>query len=150
MAQENFFLDNKDLKFLVEQIIDWKGIVDLKENIGSADCPYGSAEEAIAAYRDMLQDPVGELAAKRIAPRAEEVDSEGCTLENGKVLYPVKGATIVGNGPDALTRVGMIGNDMALDTGVGTCGKEGQSVPVSQGLPTIRVSSITVGGRGKA
>ena len=63
--------------------------------------------------------------------------SEAFWVENGKILYPVKGATIVGNGPDALTRVTMIGNDMKLDSGVGTCGKEGQSVPVGVGQPTL-------------
>jgi TldD protein len=72
--------------------------------------------------------------------------SEAYWVENGKVLYPVKGATIVGNGPDALTRVMMIGNDMALDSGVGTCGKEGQSVPVGVGQPTLRIDGLTVGG----
>jgi TldD protein len=72
--------------------------------------------------------------------------SEAYWVENGKIQYPVKGATIVGNGPDALTRVTMIGNDMALDTGVGTCGKEGQSVPVGVGQPTLRIDGLTVGG----
>ncbi|MBI5279480.1 MAG: metalloprotease TldD [Burkholderiales bacterium] len=72
--------------------------------------------------------------------------SEAFWVENGKILYPVKGATIVGNGPDALTRVSMIGNDMKLDTGVGTCGKEGQSVPVGVGQPTLRIDGLTVGG----
>ncbi|SFM15544.1 microcin-processing peptidase 2. Unknown type peptidase. MEROPS family U62 [Variovorax sp. OV329] len=72
--------------------------------------------------------------------------SEAYWVENGKVLYPVKGATIVGNGPDALKRVGLIGNDMALDSGVGTCGKEGQSVPVGVGQPTLRIDGLTVGG----
>jgi TldD protein len=72
--------------------------------------------------------------------------SEAFWVENGKILYPVKGATIVGNGPDALTRVTMIGNDMALDGGVGTCGKEGQSVPVGVGQPTLRIDGLTVGG----
>ena len=66
--------------------------------------------------------------------------------EDGKIQYPVKGATIIGNGPDALTRVSMIGNDMKLDTGVGTCGKEGQSVPVGVGQPTLRIDGLTVGG----
>lgn len=72
--------------------------------------------------------------------------SEAYWVEKGKILYPVKGATIVGNGPDALTRVSMIGNDMKLDTGVGTCGKEGQSVPVGVGQPTLRIDGLTVGG----
>ncbi len=72
--------------------------------------------------------------------------SEAFWVENGKILYPVKGATIVGNGPDALTRVSMIGNDMKLDSGVGTCGKEGQSVPVGVGQPSLRIDGLTVGG----
>jgi TldD protein len=72
--------------------------------------------------------------------------SEAYMIEDGKVTYPVKGATLIGNGPDALTRVSMIGNDLALDTGVGTCGKEGQSVPVGVGQPTLRIDGLTVGG----
>jgi len=72
--------------------------------------------------------------------------SEAYLIEDGKVSAPVKGATLIGNGPDALTRVSMIGNDMALDSGVGTCGKEGQSVPVGVGQPTLRIDGLTVGG----
>ncbi len=72
--------------------------------------------------------------------------SEAYMIENGKVTYPVKGATLVGNGPDVLNRVSMIGNDMRLDSGVGVCGKEGQSVPVGVGQPTLRLDGITVGG----
>ena len=72
--------------------------------------------------------------------------SEAYMIENGKLSYPVKGATIIGNGPDALTRVSMIGNDAALDPGVGTCGKDGQSVPVGVGQPTLRIDGLTVGG----
>jgi TldD protein len=72
--------------------------------------------------------------------------SEAYWVENGKVQYPVKGATLIGNGPDALTRVALIGNDMALDPGIGTCGKEGQSVPVGVGQPTLRIEGLTVGG----
>ena len=72
--------------------------------------------------------------------------SEAYWVENGKILYPVKGATIVGAGPEALKKVRMIGNDMALDPGVGTCGKEGQSVPVGVGQPTLRIDGLTVGG----
>jgi TldD protein len=72
--------------------------------------------------------------------------SEAYWVENGKVQYPVKGATLIGNGPDALTRVTMIGNDMRLDTGVGVCGKDGQSVPVGVGQPTLRIEGLTVGG----
>jgi TldD protein len=72
--------------------------------------------------------------------------SEAYWIENGKIQYPVKGATLIGNGPDALTRVSMIGNDMCLDPGIGMCGKEGQSVPVGVGQPTIRIEGLTVGG----
>lgn len=72
--------------------------------------------------------------------------SEAYLIENGRITQPVKGATIIGNGPDALTRVSMIGHDMKLDSGVGTCGKEGQSVPVGVGMPTIRIDGLTVGG----
>ncbi|MDZ4200910.1 MAG: metalloprotease TldD [Gallionella sp.] len=72
--------------------------------------------------------------------------TEAYMIENGKISHPVKGATLIGNGPDALTRIGMIGNDMALDSGVGTCGKEGQSVPVGVGQPTVRIDGLTVGG----
>jgi TldD protein len=74
--------------------------------------------------------------------------SEAYVIENGKLGHPVKGATLIGNGPDALTRVALIGNDMALDPGVGTCGKEGQSVPVGVGQPTLRIDGLTVGGTG--
>jgi TldD protein len=72
--------------------------------------------------------------------------SQAYKIENGKVTTPVKGATIIGNGPDVLTRVSMVGNDMALDSGIGTCGKDGQSVPVGVGQPTIKIDEITVGG----
>ncbi len=72
--------------------------------------------------------------------------SEAYLIENGKVTQPVKGATLIGNGPDALTRVSMIGNDMRMDGGQGTCGKEGQSVPVGVGQPTLKIEGLTVGG----
>ncbi len=72
--------------------------------------------------------------------------NEAYRIENGRVGAPLKGATLIGNGPDVLTRVSRIGSDLALDTGVGTCGKDGQSVPVGVGLPTIRVDQLTVGG----
>ncbi len=72
--------------------------------------------------------------------------SEAYLIEKGKVTRPVKGATLIGNGPDVLTRVSMVGDDLALDDGVGTCGKEGQSVPVGVGQPTLRVDALTVGG----
>lgn len=74
--------------------------------------------------------------------------AEAYRIENGKITYPVKGATLIGNGPDVLTRVSMVGNDMALDPGVGICGKDGQSVPVGVGQPTLRVEELTVGGTG--
>ncbi len=72
--------------------------------------------------------------------------SEAFWVENGKILYPVKGATLIGNGPEAMNRVSMIGNDLQLDTGVGVCGKDGQSVPVGVGQPTLRIERLTVGG----
>ncbi len=72
--------------------------------------------------------------------------SEAYLIENGRITAPVKGATLIGNGPDVLTRVSRVGHDLKLDEGVGTCGKDGQSVPVGVGLPTIRVDGITVGG----
>jgi TldD protein len=72
--------------------------------------------------------------------------SQAYWVENGKIQYPVKGATIIGSGPESLKKVTMIGNDMRLDSGVGTCGKEGQSVPVGVGQPTLRIEGLTVGG----
>jgi TldD protein len=72
--------------------------------------------------------------------------SEAYLIENGRVTRPVKGATLIGNGPEVLNRVSMVGNDLELDTGVGTCGKEGQSVPVGVGQPTLRIDGLTVGG----
>jgi len=74
--------------------------------------------------------------------------AEAYMIEDGEITYPVKGATLIGNGPDVLKRVSMIGNDMALDSGVGTCGKEGQSVPVGVGQPTLKIDGLTVGGTG--
>ena len=72
--------------------------------------------------------------------------TEAYLIESGKITYPVKGATLIGNGPDCLTKVSMIGNDMKLDPGIGTCGKEGQGVPVGVGQPTLKIDSLTVGG----
>ncbi|WP_297446469.1 metalloprotease TldD [Acidiferrobacter sp.] len=72
--------------------------------------------------------------------------SEAYLIENGRIGRPVRGATIIGNGPDVLTRVAMVGNDLALDSGIGTCGKDGQSVPVGVGQPTLRIDGMTVGG----
>jgi TldD protein len=72
--------------------------------------------------------------------------SEAYLIENGRITVPVKGATLIGNGPDVLTRVSMVGNDLQLDEGIGTCGKDGQSVPVGVGTPTLKVDEITVGG----
>ncbi|SFP87745.1 metalloprotease TldD [Pseudomonas borbori] len=74
--------------------------------------------------------------------------SEAYLIENGKITAPVKGATLIGNGPEAMGRVSMVGNDLALDSGVGTCGKDGQSVPVGVGQPTLKIDAITVGGTG--
>jgi TldD protein len=72
--------------------------------------------------------------------------TEAYRIEDGKVGAAIKGATLIGNGPDAMTRVSMIGNDMKLDSGIGTCGKNGQSVPVGVGQPTLRIDGLTVGG----
>lgn len=72
--------------------------------------------------------------------------SEAYLIENGKVTRPVKGATLIGNGPEAMTRVSMVGNDLRMDPGVGVCGKDGQSVPVGVGQPTLRIDGLTVGG----
>src|SRR5882762_4308511 len=75
--------------------------------------------------------------------------SEAYLIENGRVTAPIKGATLIGNGPDVLTRVSMVGNDLKLDEGVGTCGKDGQAVPVGVGIPTIKIDRLTVGGTAK-
>jgi len=72
--------------------------------------------------------------------------TEAYMIEDGRITAPVKGATLIGNGPDSLTRVSMIGNDLALDTGIGTCGKDGQSVPVGVGQPSLLIEALTVGG----
>jgi TldD protein len=72
--------------------------------------------------------------------------AEAWKIENGKLAYPVKGATLIGNGPDALTKVTMIGRDLEMDSGIGTCGKDGQSVPVGVGQPTLKIEGLTVGG----
>ncbi|MNZ58678.1 protease TldD [compost metagenome] len=73
---------------------------------------------------------------------------EAYLIEDGKITAPVKGATLIGNGPEAMSRVSMVGNDLSLDSGVGTCGKDGQSVPVGVGQPTLKIDAITVGGTG--
>ena len=72
--------------------------------------------------------------------------TEAYIIEDGKLGAPVKGATLIGNGPDVLTKVGAIGNDMAMDSGIGTCGKDGQGVPVGVGQPTLLIDALTVGG----
>ncbi len=83
----NFYTDNRDLAFIMEHLIDWDALIAMKERIGEdSDCPYGSVEEARTTYLEMLRDPVGELAANRFAPRAAEVDEQGCRLENGRVI----------------------------------------------------------------
>ena len=72
--------------------------------------------------------------------------SEAYLIENGKITAPVKGATLIGNGPDVMNRISMVGNDLQLDSGIGNCGKEGQSVPVGVGQPTLKIDALTVGG----
>jgi TldD protein len=72
--------------------------------------------------------------------------TEGYIIENGKLTRPVKGATLIGSGAEALKRISMVGNDLALDSGIGTCGKAGQGVPVGVGQPTLRIDGLTVGG----
>lgn len=72
--------------------------------------------------------------------------TEAYRVEGGRIGAPIKGAMLIGNGPDALTRVSAIGNDLALDPGIGTCGKQGQGVPVGVGQPTLRIDRMTVGG----
>jgi TldD protein len=72
--------------------------------------------------------------------------SEAYLIENGKVTQPIKGATLIGNGPESMQKISMIGNDLALDAGVGVCGKDGQSLPVGVGQPTLKIDQITVGG----
>jgi TldD protein len=75
--------------------------------------------------------------------------SEAYLIEDGKVTAPVRDATLIGNGPEALKHVSMVGNDLALDEGIGTCGKDGQSVPVGVGMPTVKLDRMTVGGTGR-
>ena len=72
--------------------------------------------------------------------------SEAYLIENGKITQPIKGATLIGNGPEVMKKVSMVGNDLALDRGVGVCGKDGQSVPVGVGQPSLKIDEITVGG----
>ena len=72
--------------------------------------------------------------------------SEAYLIENGKVTTPIKGATLIGNGPEVMQKISMIGNDLSIDNGIGVCGKDGQSVPVGVGQPTLKVDELTVGG----
>ncbi len=85
---DNFYLDNEDLKFHVTKMFNWKPIVDRREDYNSEDCPYSNAEEAKETFADMLADPIGELAATRIAPRADAIDKEGCSFKDGEVIFP--------------------------------------------------------------
>jgi 3-(methylthio)propanoyl-CoA dehydrogenase len=85
---DNFYLDNDDLRFQIETMTDWNSINSMREDFSSEECPFENVEEAREANIDMLTDPVGSLAAERIAPRAEEIDREGCKLENGQVIFP--------------------------------------------------------------
>ena len=86
------------------------------------------------------------MIAISLQPALMDMDGLAYRIENGKVGAPVKGATLIGNGPDVLTKVSAIGNDMTLDPGVGVCGKNGQGVPVGVGQPTLLIENLTVGG----
>jgi alkylation response protein AidB-like acyl-CoA dehydrogenase len=88
MPSENFYLDNDDLRFQMEHRVNWEGVLRSREDFSSDDCPYESAEEAVETFLDMLADPIGALAAQRIAPRAAEIDVQGCRLEDGRVILP--------------------------------------------------------------
>lgn len=88
MASQNFYLDNQDLKFQVEKRVDWRSILEARGDLGRPGCTYESLEEAVETFRDLLTDPVGSLAAERIAPRAAQIDQEGCRLEGGRVVLP--------------------------------------------------------------
>lgn len=88
MAYENFYLDNKDLRFQMERRVDWKEVLDARGELDSEGCAYETLEEAVDTFRDILIDPIGSLAAQRIAPRAAEIDASGCKLENGRVVLP--------------------------------------------------------------
>ena len=85
---ENFYLDNPDLRFHMEQMVDWERLVELKEDLGSEECPYSSAADATEMYLQMLRNVVGELAGGKIAPRAKAVDEKGCTYHDGEVEFP--------------------------------------------------------------
>jgi len=97
-------------------------------------------------------DAKSQVTVKYVDGRPKEIDTVVLStqhhpdIEHGKLTYPVKGATLIGNGPDALTRVSMVGTDLELDSGVGICGKDGQSVPVGVGQPTLKIDGLTVGG----
>jgi alkylation response protein AidB-like acyl-CoA dehydrogenase len=88
MASQNFYLDNEDLRFQVERRVDWSSILEARGDLGQPGCAYGSLQEAIETFRDLLTDPVGTLAAERIAPRAAQIDQEGCRMVEGKVVLP--------------------------------------------------------------
>ena len=90
--------------------------------------------------------PGGAHAATRRAPPRCGLCATASTATATRITAPVKGATLIGNGPDALTKVEMVGDDSALDPGIGTCGKNGQGVPVGVGQPTLKISGLTVGG----
>jgi len=94
---------------------------------------------------ERINELVSDFAQRYSTPM---VEVRGALIEDGKITAPVKGATLIGNGPEAMSRVSMVGNDLSLDSGVGTCGKDGQSVPVGVGQPTLKIDAITVGGTG--
>ena len=88
MANDNFYLDNPDLQFVMSQIVDWGAIFRLRGDVGRTGAAFDSEDEGREANLDMLSSPIGEIAAQRIAPRAAEVDKEGCKLVDGQVIFP--------------------------------------------------------------
>ena len=87
-TNDNFYLDNEDLQFNMNKMVDWPALLDLRENYAAPDCPYATTSEAVASCKEMLADPIGALAGERIAPRAAAVDREGCRFDNGEVIFP--------------------------------------------------------------
>ncbi len=101
---------------------------------------------ALAASLSAQDEVVAVKAGQLVTVSGESIRDAVILIEDGKITTPVKGATLIGNGPEVMQKISMIGNDMALDNGVGVCGKDGQSVPVGVGQPSLKVDELTVGG----